>query len=181
MGRELAMQAIPMQAIPLYFELREQEVVGGGEGTPFVVAVRLRGRITGIEEGGSVWLYGVNPAGIAEEGESLPAAYAGFRRALVDAIHDFAGWAENIRQFREEFTAFFLDTSDGIEGDWIAARREIRNGRSPGLDLRPETDDLETTLEIRRRAGRQTSSGRAAPASVPLTKADTLPQARLAV
>lgn len=175
MGREIA-----MQAIPLYFELREPEVVGGGEGTPFVVAVRLRGRITSVEEGGSVWLYGVNPVGIAEEGESLPAAYAGFRRALVDAIHDFAGWAENIQQFREEFKKFFLNTSDEIEGDWTAARQEIRNGRSPGLDLRLETDDLEPTLEIRRRASRQASSGSDVRASASLTRADTLPQARLA-
>lgn len=134
-----------MQKIPLYFDLRE--VV---KGRTFVVTVRMRGRITGVAEGdGSVWMYGVNPAGLAVPGEDLKSAYAGFRRALGTTLTDFADWAQDFTQFRDELEAFFRCTADDIVSEWSAARQEIRDGFVPVLDWRRETADLEPELRFR--------------------------------
>lgn len=140
-----------MQKIPLYFDL--QEVV---KGRSFVVTVRMRGRITGVDEGdGSVWMYGVNPAGLACPGEDLRSAYAGFRHALATTLTDFAGWAQDFSQFRDELEAFFLGTADDIASEWSAARQEIRNGVVPDLDFSRETADLEPELRIRNSGARE--------------------------
>lgn len=134
-----------MQKIPLYFDLRE--VV---KGRTFVVAVRMRGRITGAAEGdGSVWMYGVNPAGLAVPGEDLKSAYAGFRRALGTTLTDFAEWTQDFAQFRDELEAFFRGTADDIVSEWSAARQEIRDGVVPESDWLRETADLEPELWFR--------------------------------
>lgn len=134
-----------MQKIPLYFDFRE--VVKGGT---FTAVVRLRGRITAVdEEDGAVWMYGVNPAGLACPGEDLKSAYASFRHALGTTLTDFAEWAPDFAQFRDELEAFFGGTADDIVSEWSAARQEIRDGVDPELDLRRETADLEPELGIR--------------------------------
>lgn len=134
-----------MQKIPLYFDLRE--VVKGGT---FAAAVRMRGRITGVDEGdGSVWMYGVNPAGLACPGEDLESAYAGFRRALATTLTDFAEWAPDFAQFRDELEAFFASAPEDLVSEWSAARQEIRDGGVPESDWRRETADLEPELAIR--------------------------------
>lgn len=134
-----------MQKSPLYFDLRE--VV---KGRTFVVTVRMRGRITGVDEGdGSVWMYGVNPAGSACPGEDLKSAYAGFRSALGTTLTDFADRAQDFAQFRDELEAFFLGTADDIVSEWSSARQEIRDGSVPELDWRRETADVEPELRFR--------------------------------
>lgn len=134
-----------MQKIPLYFDL--EKIVNGGT---FTAAVRLRGRITGVEEeDGSVWMYGVNPAGLACPGEDLGTAYAGFRRALGATLTDFAEWAPDFAQFRDELEAFFGGTAEDLVSEWSAARQEIRDGFVPESDWHRETADLEPELAIR--------------------------------
>ena len=145
MGRERA-----MRAIPLYFDLREE--ARGGDG--FLATVRLRGRILCEPEDGAIWMSGVNPVGIAQYGDTPAAAYGEFRSALLDAVHDFAGWAGSLDEFRREFEAFFRNTSGNLEREWLAARQEIRSGKVPELDLRRETDDLEPLLEVSLRRAR---------------------------
>lgn len=167
-----------MQTIPLYFDLEEEARSEKGDG--FAATVRLRGRITCRQEEGAFWMNGVNPAGIAQYGDSPAAAYGEFRGAVLDAVRDFAGWAEDLRQFRTEFTAFLLHTNEEIEGEWTAARQEIRNGRVPGLDLRREIGDLEPMLEITLRRPDRQAPGAPPARSSPPTGADPLPQARLA-
>lgn len=167
-----------MQAIPLYFDL--EEAARGENGDGFLATVRLRGRITCRQEEGAFWMSGVNPVGIAEYGDTPAAAYGQFRSAVLDAVRDFADWADDLRQFRAEFTAFLLHTTEEIEGEWIAARQEIRNGRVPGLDLRRETGDLEPMLEITLRRPDRPAPGAPPARSSPPTGADPLPQARLA-
>lgn len=134
-----------MQKIPLYFDL--EKIVNGGT---FTAAVRLRGRITAVDEGdGSVWMYGVNPAGLACPGEDLQSAYAGFRRALGTTLTDFAERAPDFAQFRDELEAFFGGTAEDLVSEWSAARQEIRDGFVPESDFCRETADLEPELAIR--------------------------------
>lgn len=147
MGRERV-----MRAIPLYFNLREE--ARGEKGDGFLATVRLRGRIICEQEDGAIWMSGVNPVGIAQYGDTLAAAYGEFLGALLDAVHDFAGWAGSFVEFRRGFEAFFRNTSSDLEQEWLAARQEIRNGDVPELDLRRETDDLEPLLEVSLRRAR---------------------------
>ncbi len=163
-----------MRAIPLYFDLEEE--ARGERRDGFVATVRLRGRITCRPEDGAVRMTGVNPAGIAECGDTPAAAYGEFR----GAVRDFAGWAEDIRQFRAEFTAFVLDTNEEIEGERVAARQEIRNGGLPGFDLLRETGDLEPMPEITLRRPERQAPGAPPARSSPLAGADAFPDARLA-
>jgi len=176
MGRERA-----MRAIPLYFDLAEE--ARGGKGDGFLATVRLRGRILCEREDGAIWMSGVNPVGVAQYGDTPAAAYGEFRGALLDAVHDFAGWAGSLDEFRREFEAFFRNTSSDLEREWLAARQEIRSGEVPDLELRRETADLEPLLEVssrRARASGRRSGIRPSAKSRGREASDTLAQTRLA-
>ena len=133
-----------MQHIPLYFDLR-QVVVGNG----FLAAVRLRGRATGMEDFGSIWIYGVNPGGLADHGPDLRTAYASFRRSLGLVMFDLAELADDFDAFRRDLTKYFHATDRESVDEWIAARREIRGGRVPEVDFPQANDDLDLELQIR--------------------------------
>ena len=132
-----------MQRLPLYFDLRV--VVDGGG---FPASVRLRGRITCEEEFGSVWMYGVNPGGLAENGKDLESAYTNFSRALTEIVGDFAERAADFGAFRDEVEEFLMGTTAEIVDEWVAARRRIRDGGVPDLRLPRETADLEPVLHL---------------------------------
>lgn len=133
-----------MQHIPLYFDLR-QVVVGNG----FLAAVRLRGRATGMEDFGSIWIYGVNPGGLADHGADLKTAYANFRRFLGLVMFDLGEMAADFSAFRRDLSKFVHATDRESMDEWISARREIRGGRVPEVDFPHENDDLDLELQIR--------------------------------
>lgn len=132
-----------MQRLPLYFDLRL--VVDGGD---FLASVGLRGRITCEEEFGSIWMYGVNPGGLAENGEDLESAYANFRRALTEVVSDCARRAADFGAFRDDVEEFLMGTTEDIVDEWVAARQRIRDGNVPDLRLLRETADLEPVLHM---------------------------------
>lgn len=133
-----------MQHLPLYFDLR-QVVVGNG----FLAAIRLRGRATGMEDFGSIWIYGVNPGGLADHGPDLKTAYANFRRSLGLVLFDIAEDAADFDEFRAAVSDFLDQTDAESVAEWIEARREIRSGRVPEVDFPQEGDDLEPEMQIR--------------------------------
>lgn len=132
------------QHIPLYFDLREV-VVGRG----FIAVVRMRGRATSMEDFGSTWMYGVNPGALAEHGSDLKSAYANFRRSLIELLFDFAELADDFNAFRRAVSKHFYATDHESVDEWVAARREVRGGRVPEVDLPWEKDDLEPELHVR--------------------------------
>lgn len=132
-----------MQRLPLYFDLR---AVVAGDG--FRASVGMRGRITCEEEFGSTWMYGVNPGGLAENGEDLESAYANFRRALTEIIGDSARQAADFGAFRADIEEFLLGTTEDLVAEWVAARRRIRAGSISDLGLQQETADLEPVLHL---------------------------------
>lgn len=132
-----------MQRLPLYFDLR---VVVPGDG--FLASVGMRGRIACEEEFGSTWMYGVNPGGLAENGEDLESAYANFRRALTEIIGDSARQAADFGAFRADIEEFLSGTTEEIVAEWVDARRRIRAGSIPNLSLPQETADLEPVLHM---------------------------------
>ena len=134
----------PMQHTPLYFDLR-QVVVGNG----FVAAVRLRGRATGMEDFGSIWIYGVNPGALAGHGPDLKTAWANFRHSLGLVLFDLAELAADFGAFRRALSKYLLATDRESVDEWIEARREVRGGRVPEVDFPRESDDLEPELQVR--------------------------------
>lgn len=132
-----------MQRLPLYFDLR---VVVAGDS--WVASVGIRGRITCEEEFGSTWMYGVNPGGLAENGEDLESAGVNFRRALTEIIGDSARQAADFGEFRADIGEFLLGTTEDLVDEWVAARQRIRTGSAPDLNLPQQTADLEPVLHM---------------------------------
>lgn len=132
------------QHLPLYFDLREV-VVGRG----FIAVVRMRGRATCVEDFGSTWIYGVNPGALAEHGSDLKAACANFRRSLIELLFDFAELAADFDTFCRAVSEHFRATDRESVDEWIEARREVRRGRVPEVDLPRESGDLEPDLQVR--------------------------------
>ena len=141
-----------MQMLPLYFDLRE--VV---EGDGFVAALRMRGRVTGMPEFGSYWIYGVNPGGLSENGDDLVSAKANFRRALTEVLFDLADRASDFAGFEGAVRAFLNGTNEDIVEEWSEARRKIQAGPVPEVGLRPETAELDPFLTIRNVLDRETA------------------------
>lgn len=133
-----------MQKLPLYFDLRE--VV---EGAGFIAALRMRGRVMGMTEFGSYWIYGVNPGGLAQNGDDPASARANFRRAVTEILFDFAEEASDFDRFREEVRSFLTETDDDSTEEWAEVRRQMRAGPVPEAGLRAETAELDILLEIR--------------------------------
>lgn len=133
-----------MQNVPLYFRTK-QLVFGNG----FVAGVEIVGRVTAVEEFGSVWIYGVNPGGIAESGDDLPSAYANFRVWFAKVLFDMAGMADDFADFRRTVDKYLRATDDESVAEWQAARKAIRAGNSPvwktGM-FRAERRDLSVQL-----------------------------------
>ena len=133
--------------IPLYFQFRIP-VYGQG----FVADVRIRGRITCMEEYGATCIYGVNPGGLAAGGEDMNSAYLDFRAGLAGILFDLAKDAETFNQFKEAAKNFVTTTDDESVQEWEDARSGIRAGTTPseGADLRRETEALPAEITVER-------------------------------
>ena len=133
--------------IPLYFRFRIP-VYGRG----FVAGVRIRGRITCVEEYGATCLYGVNPGGLAAGGEDLNSAHLDFRTGLVGTLLDLATDAESFGDFERLTQNFIQTTDDESVAEWQEARDSIRAGTTPieGTKLRRETAALADELSVER-------------------------------
>ena len=133
--------------LPLYFQFRTP-VYGRG----FVADVRIRGRITCVEEYGATCIYGVNPGGLAAGGEDLNSAYLDFRAGLTATLFDLAKDAGTFREFKAAAKDFIAATDDESVEEWENARSEIRAGTTPteGGDLRRETEALPAEITVER-------------------------------
>ena len=133
--------------IPLYFQFRTP-VYGQG----FVADVRIRGRITCMEEYGATCIYGVNPGGLAAGGEDMHSAYLDFRAGLVGTLFDLATDAESFGDFERLAHNFIQTTDDESVAEWQEARDSIRAGTTPveGTKLRLETAALAGELSMER-------------------------------
>lgn len=136
-----------MQPVPLYFHF-EQAVFGRG----FVADIRFLGRATCRREFGSIWMYGVNPGALAEEGGTMQSAYANFRNALVGVFFDLAEEADGFDAFRTAARSFFEATDDESVREWVEAREAVRAGHEPeldsDLDLRRETGEPDSGFTV---------------------------------
>ena len=133
--------------IPLYFRFRSP-VRGRG----FAADVRIRGRITCVEEYGATCAYGVNPGGLAGGGVDMKSAYVDFRAGLAGVLFDLARDAETFDRFSEATRTFIAATDNESVREWETARDEIRAGAAlnEGAGLRRETAALAAELSVQR-------------------------------
>lgn len=109
--------------LPLLFSYRDT-LFGNG----FVVHVEAKnGRALCVPESDGYWMYGVNPGGMAANGEDPVSARAAFRKAFSSVLVDIAKEAGGFEQFRAAVEAFFNETNEGYEQDWDAAVLSVRN------------------------------------------------------
>ena len=132
-------------SIPLYFQFRIPV-----HGRRFVADVRIRGRITCVEEYGATCIYGVNPGGLAAGGEDLNSAYGDFKRGLAATLFDLAGEADTFGDFKRSARAFVEATDDESVAEWESARSAVRAGKTPaeGARLRRETEALPAEITV---------------------------------
>jgi len=130
---------------PLLFSFRDL-IAGKG----FVAGVVVDGRVLLEEEGdGEVWMYGVQPGGVAGGGPSRDAAFREFKNRYISVLYDVAQDADSFAVFEREVTAFFNTVSDGTGRDWEAALAEVRRTQAslPGVPTM-KAEDRTPTLQI---------------------------------
>ena len=69
----MPLQNVAHIELPLIFTYRDLVY-----GTGILAEVRVRGRVLAVTEQDGVWMYGVNPGGLAAPGATIPEAHAAF-------------------------------------------------------------------------------------------------------
>jgi len=113
-----------LKQYPLLFATREL-VAGNG----FIAGVRACGRVLMVQEEESEWwIYGVEPGGIAERGETPKEAHLQFVTGMRNALHDFAGLAGSFDDFKAEVTRFTAQVDPIEDARWQTAVQTLRAG-----------------------------------------------------
>jgi len=112
-----------MAGCPLLFTLTEKI-----EGDGFIADVEMRGRTLLVEEDGEIWMYGVQPGGIAAGGENEDAAYLEFRQTLKAVFFDISIDSADFRSFKRKIKKFFEEVSKPTEEEWWKAVGDVRKG-----------------------------------------------------
>lgn len=98
-------------------------------GRGFLAGVTVRGRALAEREGEVVWMYGVNPGGLAENGPNADAAHEAFRRAFTLVLFDLAEEAATFSDFRDAVRGFVYQTNEPALVDWRTAVAAVRGGK----------------------------------------------------
>jgi hypothetical protein len=130
---------VAMTHYPLLFGLRELV-----EGNGFVARVGVSGRALLVDEGGEIWVEGINPGGFAATGQSPGEALAEFRSAFRAVLFDIAAEASGFSAFHREAQSFFAETNLSALHDWEEAVQRVRAGLldADWLDKRPADTKL---------------------------------------
>jgi hypothetical protein len=106
---------------PLFFSYRDL-IAGSG----FVAGVAMKGRVLLDMTGEEVWMYGVQPGGIAGGGLDRACAFNEFRRSYLSVLYDLAAEAKSFKGFNIEVTRFFSEMNGPNADDWTAALTAVR-------------------------------------------------------
>jgi hypothetical protein len=109
---------------PLLFTYR-YPVFGSG----FVAAVEARGRVLASIESEGTWFYGVNPGGVAADGQSLEDAHAAFSKALTSVLFDIASEEPTFESLKAAVESFFWETNNPTLHEWEEAVNDVRAGK----------------------------------------------------
>jgi hypothetical protein len=109
---------------PLVFSFRDV-IVGKG----FVVGIVVNGRVLLAEEDDGVWMFGVQPGGIAGGGSERSEAFCEFKRSYLSVLFDIAAEVDSYAAFEDAAKAFFQEVNSPNEVDWTEALKAVRAGR----------------------------------------------------
>lgn len=136
-----------MASYPIFFAYKD--VVECGE---FNALITARGRALLTFEDGKWWLYGVEPGGMAANGNEPKAAFREFSVAFGNIMRDLASETDCPKNFERGARQFFDSIDKTDEKAWKEARKKIKAGK---LDAPPElktikkiTDDYSVSLSI---------------------------------
>lgn len=109
---------------PLIFSFNE--MIGAPK---FLAGVSGSGRALMVrEDGGSWWLYGVEPGGIAGSGDTPQEAHLRFVETLKGVLADLAADVTSIQDFETQVKTFFCEKDGKEEARWLEASAAIRSG-----------------------------------------------------
>jgi hypothetical protein len=114
----------------------------------FMVEVRTKGKVLASIEAGQVWLYGVNPGGLAGGGEDFDRAYVDFRTTFTNVLDDLVKEAQTVAEFEEMARAFLLETNEPTMAEWKVAVDATRSGdvNIPGMKREPADQEPEIVV-----------------------------------
>ena len=134
---------------PLMFTFRDAI---SGEG--FLASVTLCGRAVMIADEGKQWIYGVEPGGIAESGDTPHEAFLCFRNRYKEILLDMVEECETFSGFKREVERFSVECDTEDKARWESSLEAIRAGHlkvpHPFSDLpkkSPETNPTQVTVE----------------------------------
>jgi len=133
---------------PLVFSFRDA-IVGNG----FVAYVGASGRVLLTNEGdGDIWMFGVQPGGVAGGGNERSEAFREFKKSYLSVLFDIASTSSSYEDFEDSVKLFFSEVNAPNLAIWTDAVDAVRSGKlSPLPDLKAtNADTCPPRLEIRR-------------------------------
>lgn len=121
-----------MKSYPLVFSFRDP-IVGKG----FVAGVVVNGRaILTEEDDGDVWIFGVQPGGVAGGDRDKGAAFRQFKENYLSVLWDIASETRSFDAFKKEVEVFFAQTNKPNAQDWKGLHTLVKRGSIslPGLE-----------------------------------------------
>lgn len=99
-------------------------------GNGFVAYVEMKGRslMEQVSED-EVWIYGINPGGIAASGKSQKEAANAFLESYRAVLFDIADEAKGFAELEAEVGSFYSDTNRPNSKAWWNAVRRVRAGK----------------------------------------------------
>ena len=113
---------------PMLFKYRDN-IAGSG----FLGSVTVSGRALMLKEDDQWWMYGVQPAAIADSGNTPQESANQFRERYRTVLFDFAEEAQTFDAFKSEVERFFNQSESEISELWQNAFERIRSG-----EVKPE-------------------------------------------
>ncbi|MCL4557984.1 MAG: hypothetical protein M1491_05040 [Deltaproteobacteria bacterium] len=112
-----------MKSLPLLFNYSDTIQYKGD-----LIEFTIQGRILLTrEEDGEVWVYGVNPGGLAGGGETIEEAISNFRNNYRAMLLDMSSEARDMNSLREQVERFIYQENSLNADAWQKAIEEVRN------------------------------------------------------
>jgi predicted RNase H-like HicB family nuclease len=119
-----------MNALPLIYGFREL-VAGAG----FVAGVTVDGLALVKKDEDGWWIYGVQPGGIAERGDTEQEAYLRFKQSFREVLADSASLYPTFESFRSDLLSMGQQLNEAWAEEWEEARAALRAGAQPDGEL----------------------------------------------
>lgn len=130
-------QRATLTTYPLVFSFQEP-IMGNG----FVAYVVTSGRVLLTEESeDSIWMFGVQPGGIAGGGRERSEAFRQFKMSYLSVLFDIANESSSYDGFESAARAFFSEVNAENEQTWIEAVKAVRAGKLSLPGLKSENAD----------------------------------------